>query len=234
MGAVTYSGLVDQIKNTMEDDSTEFTNAVPDFIRRAELRLTREMDTHGLTQYFTSNFTKGQAFLAIPSTNLIVKNVNYLTSATSTTLDNGRVVGPNTRISLLVRTKEYLEDYWPVRTSTGLPKYYSHFMQDQILMAPAPVSAFSAEIELVIQPSTLSVGNETNYYTTFCENALFYATMIEACYFNKNASAVSIWDQQYQREIITIVNEARRNRRDDMSKPNSPAGGADTLIDGAN
>lgn len=41
MGAVTYSGLVEQIKNTMEDDSTEFTNAVPDFIRRAELRLTR-------------------------------------------------------------------------------------------------------------------------------------------------------------------------------------------------
>jgi hypothetical protein len=233
MAVVTYSTLVQQIKDTMEDDSTEFSNAVPDFIRRAELRLTREMDTHGLTQYFTSNFTKGEAFLAIPSTNLIVKNINYLTSAT-TTLENGRVASPNTRISLLVRTKEYVEDYWPVRTSTGLPKYYTHFMQDQVLIAPAPISAFAAEIELVIQPSTLSVGNETNYYTTFCENALFYATMIEACYFNKNSTAVQLWDQQYQREIITIVNEARRNRRDDMSKPDSPAGGPDTLIDGAN
>ena len=233
MAAVTYSTLVQQIKDTMEDDSTEFSNSVPDFIRRAELRLTREMDTHGLTQYFTSTFTKGEAFLAIPSSNLIVKNVNYLTSAI-TTLDNGKVVGPNTRISLLVRTKEYLEDYWPVRTSTGIPKYYSHFMQDQILMAPAPVSAFAAEIEIIVQPSTLSVGNESNYYTTFCENALFYASMIEACYFNKNSTAVQLWDQQYQREIITIVNEARRNRRDDMSKPNSPAGGPDTLIDGAN
>jgi len=233
MAVVTYSTLVQQIKDTMEDDSTEFSNAVPDFIRRAELRLTREMDTHGLTQYFTSNFTKGEAFLAIPSTNLIVKNINYLTSAT-TTLENGRVASPNTRISLLVRTKEYVEDYWPVRTSTGLPKYYTHFMQDQVLIAPAPISAFAAEIELVIQPSTLSVGNETNYYTTFCENALFYATMIEACYFNKNSTAVQLWDQQYQREIITIVNEARRKRRDDMSKPDSPAGGPDTLIDGAN
>jgi len=233
MAVVTYSTLVQQIKDTMEDDSTEFSNSVPDFIRRAELRLTREMDTHGLTQYFTSNFTKGEAFLAIPSTNLIVKNINYLTSAT-TTLENGRIASPNTRISLLVRTKEYMEDYWPVRTSTGLPKYYTHFMQDQVLIAPAPISAFVAEIELVIQPSTLSVGNETNYYTTFCENALFYATMIEACYFNKNSTAVQLWDQQYQREIITIVNEARRNRRDDMSKPNSPAGGPDTLIDGAN
>jgi len=233
MAVVTYSTLVQQIKDTMEDDSTEFSNSVPDFIRRAELRLTREMDTHGLTQYFTSNFTKGEAFLAIPSTNLIVKNINYLTSAT-TTLENGRIASPNTRISLLVRTKEYMEDYWPVRTSTGLPKYYTHFMQDQVLIAPAPISAFVAEIELVIQPSTLSVGNETNYYTTFCENALFYATMIEACYFNKNNTAVQLWDQQYQREIITIVNEARRNRRDDMSKPDSPAGGPDTLIDGAN
>ena len=233
MAAITYSSLVQQIMDTMEDNSSEFESAVPDFIRRAELRLTREMDTHGLTQYFTSSLTKGEAFLAIPSTNLIVKNVNYLTSAI-TTMDNGKVVGPNTRISLLVRTKEYLEDYWPVRNSVGMPKYYSHFMQDQILMAPAPVSAFNTEIEIIVQPSTLSVGNETHYYTTFCENALFYASMIEACYFNKNASAVQIWDQQYQREIITIVNEARRNRRDDMSKPNSPAGGPDTLIDGAN
>ncbi len=93
--------------DTMEDNSSEFESAVPDFIRRAELRLTREMDTHGLTQYFTSNFTKGEAFLAIPSTNLIVKNVNYLTSAI-TTMDNGKVVGPITRINLLVRTKVYL------------------------------------------------------------------------------------------------------------------------------
>jgi|TARA_R100001132_G_scaffold3546_1_gene3046 hypothetical protein len=234
MAALTYSTLVTQIKNTMEDDSTEFSDSVPDFIRRAELRLTREMDSHALTQYATSRFTEGEAFLALPSNNLIVKNVNYLTSLATTSLEDGRSVGPSTRISLLLRTKEYLEDYWPVRTSTGLPKYYTHFRNDQILMAPSPTSALDVELAYVVQPSALSVGNETNYYTTFCENALFYASMIEACYFNKNVTAVQIWDQQYQREIITLVNESRRNRRDDMSKPNSPAGGADTLIDGAN
>jgi hypothetical protein len=49
----------------------------------------------------------------------------------------------------------------------------------------------------------------------------------------KNFTAAQIWDGQYQRASLTLVNEARRNRRDDMETVASPAGSGDTLIDGA-
>ena len=60
-----------------------------------------------------------------------------------------------------------------------------------------------------------------------------YASLVEACYYMKNFSAATVWDAQYQRASLTLVNEARRNRRDDMEVNASPAGSGDTLIDGA-
>ena len=219
MGAITYTTLVTQIKNTMEDDGSEFETAIPDFIRRAELKLTDSLDNEGLTQYATSQFTASDAFLTLPSGTLIIKNVNYINSSGS-------------RVSLLLRMKEYVEDYWPVRASVGVPKYYAKFRNDKILIAPTPTSANDVELEYTIMPSAISAGNQSNYYTNFCENALFYGSMVEACHFNKNSSAAQVWEAQYQNEIILLANRARRNRRDDMETVASPAGSGDTMRTG--
>ena len=219
MTAITYNTLVTQIKNTMEDDGTEFETAIPDFIRRAELKLTHSLDNEGLTEYATSQFTASDPFLTLPTGTLIIKNVNFINSGGS-------------RISLLLRTKEYVEDYWPVRASVGVPKYYAKFRNDKILIAPTPTSSNSVELEYIIMPSALSTSKQSNYFTNFCENALFYASMVEACHFNKNATAAQVWEAQYQNEIILLANEARRNRRDDMETVASPAGSGDTMRTG--
>lgn len=217
---MNYNNLKTQIQNTFDDEDTEFTDSIPDFISRAELRLTRELDSRGLTEYATSSFTANEPWLVLPSNLLIIRNVNYINSEGS-------------RISLLLRAKEFTEDYWPVRSSVGVPKYYARFRNDQLIIVPTPTSANEVELEYVVQPSVLSSANQTNYFTDFCANALFYASMIEACYFMKNYTAAQIWDGQYQRANLTLVNEARRNRRDDMELNASPAGSGDTLIDGA-
>ena len=219
MTAITYNTLVTQIKNTMEDDGTEFETAIPDFIRRAELKLTHSLDNEGLTEYATSQFTASDPFLTLPTGTLIIKNVNFINSGGS-------------RISLLLRTKEYVEDYWPVRASVGVPKYYAKFRNDKVLIAPTPTSSNSVELEYIIMPSALSTSKQSNYFTNFCENALFYASMVEACHFNKNATAAQVWEAQYQNEIILLANEARRNRRDDMETVASPAGSGDTMRTG--
>jgi hypothetical protein len=203
----------------MEDDGTEFETAIPDFIRRAELKLTHSLDNEGLTEYATSQFTASDPFLTLPTGTLIIKNVNFINSGGS-------------RISLLLRTKEYVEDYWPVRASVGVPKYYAKFRNDKVLIAPTPTSANSVELEYIIMPSALSTSKQSNYFTNFCENALFYASMVEACHFNKNATAAQVWEAQYQNEIILLANEARRNRRDDMETVASPAGSGDTMRTG--
>ena len=85
----------------------------------------------------------------------------------------------------------------------------------------------------VAQPAALaSSTNEENYYTQYCGNALFYASMVEATYWMKNPAAATYWDQQYQREAMYLNNEARRARRDDMEIADNPAGGLNNMQQG--
>ena len=125
--SLTYTTLQSQIKDILENDGTEFSDAVPSFIDRAEWRLFRETDSLGLNQYAASSFSIGDPFLSKPSEATIVRSINYKTAE-------------GNRIQLLQATNEYITDYWPVRTSVGSPRYYSNFGYDRILVAPAPSS----------------------------------------------------------------------------------------------
>ena len=43
----TYSYLLTDLKNTAENDSTEFTEQIPKFIEKTEIRLTKDLDDFG-------------------------------------------------------------------------------------------------------------------------------------------------------------------------------------------
>ena len=74
----------------------------------------------------------------------------------------------------------------------------------------------------------------TNYFSEFCYNALFNACMIEATIYIKDWNTVPFWQETYNESINGLRNQARRTRQDDMSNPGSPAGGPDTILQGAN
>jgi hypothetical protein len=208
--ALTYTTLQEQIKNTAEDDSQEFSDAIPSFIDRAETRLARELDHPEMTSHVQTVLAYGDPFVTKPANMLAPLNF-YVTS-------NG------SRIKLLLRTEEYVADYWPTRTSVGIPKYYANYGGDRFIVAPAPSSTNAAEVAVVVQPATLSAANETNFFTDKCFDALFYACMIEAYMFLKNYSILEIWNFRYGQAMQALQNEGRRTRRDDEEFPASPAG----------
>ena len=215
MATVTYSSLVLAIQQTAENTGCEFVDSIPNFISRTEKRLTRDIDLQGLTKFATTNFVTATPIYQKPTNALIVKNL---------TITSG-----GSRINLVMKTKEYLNDYWPDRTSVGEPRYYANY-GTELLVAPAPASAYPAEISYVVEPTALaSSTQEENYFTQYCSNALFYGSMVEAALFMKNPTAANIWESFYGREIVALNNEARRSRRDSMAMPASPAGGPNTL-----
>jgi hypothetical protein len=215
MATVTYSSLVLAIQETAENTGSEFVDSIPNFISRTEKRLTRDIDLQGLTKFATTNFVTATPIYQKPTNALIVKNL---------TITSG-----GSRINLVMKTKEYLNDYWPDRTSVGEPRYYANY-GTELLVAPAPASAYPAEISYVVEPTALaSSTQEENYFTQYCSNALFYGSMVEAALFMKNPTAANIWESFYGREIAALNNEARRSRRDSMAMPASPAGGPNTL-----
>ena len=112
-----YSYLKTDIINTIENDSTEFENQIPYLIEKAEDRLVKELDDPGLDNFATFTFTASNPTVSLPADTLVVRNVNFTTSVSTT------ATPPNSRVSLLQRTYEYALDYWaPVSASTGVPK----------------------------------------------------------------------------------------------------------------
>jgi len=218
----TYSYLVTDIKNTAENDSTEFADQIPYFINKSELQLTKDLDDFGLDVFTTITLSASNPIVSIPSGTRLIRNVNYTTSASSI------------KTNLLQRTYEYAIDYFPYASaSTGTPRYYARKNNTQIYIVPTPASTVTGEIQTVARPASLTSAAPTNYYSEFCYNALFYRCMFEANFFMKNWEVAQVWEAQYKNSIDGLRNQARRTRQDDMETPRNPVGGPDTIIQGS-
>lgn len=218
----TYSYLVTDLKNTAENDSTEFADQIPYFINKAELQLTKDLDDFGLDVFTTITLSASNPIVSIPSGTRLIRNVNYTTSVSSI------------KTNLLQRTYEYAIDYFPYASaSTGTPRYYARKNNTQIYIVPTPASTVTGEIQTVVRPSSLTSAAPTNYYSEFCYNALFYRCMFEANFFMKNWEVSQVWEAQYKNAIDGLRNQARRTRQDDMETPRNPVGGPDTIIQGS-
>ena len=194
--------------------------------------LMKELDDVALDSYSSVTFTANNPVVSLPDGALVVRNVNFTTSAT--------VLGePTGIIPLLQRTYEYAIDYWNKPTSVGTPRYYARKTNTQIYVVPTPTSTLAGEIQYTKQPLALSSATGTsattsNYFSENCYNALFNACMIEANYFIKDFQVVQSWEAKYKNSIDALRNQARRTRQDDMQSANSPTGGPNPVIQGAN
>ena len=214
-----YTYLVDDLIAATENDGSEFLSYIPKMVNRAEERLTRDLDDYGLVTYTSVAVSSGNNNITLPSGTRIVKNFN--------------IVANGTRINLLQRTDEYIRDYWPVSASTGTPEYYARRNNTTVLIAPTPSSTVNGEVVHVSRPVTLASATPTNYFSDYCYDALFNASMVEAMVFMKNFELVALFEQRYMQAVQTLQNQARRTRRDDMETPASPAGADNPVIMGS-
>ena len=228
-----YSFLKTDIINTIENDSSEFETQISFFVEKAEDRLIKELDDPGLDNYSTFSFTASDPVVSLPADALVIRNVNYTTSVSTTD------VPASSKVNLLQRTYEYAIDYFPFASaSTGTPRYYSRKTNTQIYIVPTPASAVSGEIQFTRRPLALASATGTsvttsNYFSEFCYNALFAACMVEATYFIKDFQTLANWEGKYKNSIDALRNQSRRTRQDDMQSANNPSGGPNPVLQGA-
>ena len=222
-----FAYLKTDLINTTENDSTEFSSQVSAFVKKTEFRLIKDLDDHGLDEYTNISVSAGNAgTVSLGDRVRIVRNVNYKVS-TGTTVTN-----------LLQRTVEYVNDYWPVSASTGTPRYYTRRNNSSIKIVPTPVSALTVEIQTQSSPLPLASATGTsvtisNYLSEYCYEALFAGCMVESTMYMKDWNTLPVWQNEYQNAILKLNNQARRTRQDDMAVAASPAGGPDTIAQGA-
>jgi len=214
-----YTYLVNDILETTENGSSEFLSSVPKMVNKAELRLTKDLDDYGLVSYTSVAVSSGKNIVNLPEGTRILKNFN--------------IVSGGTKINLLQRTDEFINDYWPVSASTGTPEYYARRNNTTVIVAPTPVSTISGQVVHISRPVTLASATPNNYFSDFCYDALYNASMVEALLYMKNYEPMSIYETRYKEALAALLNQSRRTRRDDMQAPASPAGGDNTVIQGS-
>jgi len=213
-----YTFLVNDIIDACENEGAEFLAYVPNMVNRAEERLTKDLDDYGLVTY--TSVAVGARIVTLPVGTRIVKNIN--------------ITSNGSKINLLQRTDEFINDYWPVIASTSEPKYYAPRNNTTVLIAPTPSSSFDGEVVHVSKPVALTSATPTNYFSDFAYDLLFFASLIEAMLFQKDFPAAQMYEQKYAQVLELQRNQARRTRRDDMQTPASPAGADDNLVPNTN
>ena len=214
-----FNSLVSAIVETTENDGSEFLGALPNMIQRAQDKMMNDLDDQGLVSYASEAVSSGTAEVSVPTGGEIIKTFTIEVSGARTQLKH--------------RPYEYLLDYWPVSASTATPRYYGFKTNTEIRVAPTPSATIDSQIGFIAQITTITSASPTNYFTTHCENALFFATMVEASMFMKSFNTTQAWQQEYAGEIERLRNRARRSRQDDMQTNFSPAGGPNTLVKGS-
>lgn len=216
----TYTYLVNDILNATENTGSEFVDYIPYMVNKAEERLVKDLDDYGLVTYTSIAVSANKNIVTLPTGTRVVKNFN--------------IKSDGTKINLLLRTDEFINDYWPVSASVGEPKYYAPRTNTNVLIAPTAASTYDGEIVHISRPVTLSSAADSNYFSEYCYDLLFYGSMVEALMFQKDYATMQVFEGKYKQLLELQRNQARRTRRDDMQVPASPAGGDNTLVPNSN
>lgn len=211
MVGYTYDTLIQDIKDNLEEDSSEFDSALPFIIERAQAFLQRRVDPLELIrrQIVTHAFTSGDGLLTLPDDVRILQNVALINQSTSV---------PASRTEVLQQTYEYAIAYWPDQTSVAASvKYWAPIDNERIMLVPPVSTTANFELKYVANVSVLSSTVNSNLFAEKMPEAFFNAAMMYANMWTKNSNAVEIWKAAANEEIMTINNEARRTRGSDAA-----------------
>lgn len=185
MAISTYSDLQTTIANYLA--RSDLTAIIPDFIRLAENRLSRDLRIRQMLTVATATTTGGDSTVGIPTDFLEMRDIH---------LDTNPVVSltymaPNNFYSK-ARTKE-----------SGKPVNYT-VLASEIQLAPVPDSNYTLQMLYYVKPTALSDTNSTNTWLTYCTDALLYAALAEAEPYLMNDARLQTWGALYERAINSI------------------------------
>lgn len=209
---MTYSELVDAIRNYTEIDSNVLTTGVINtFITLSENRLLRDIDLDVFKKESTANMTSGNRFLPAPL-DFLAQRYMMITNA------------DGDQIMLDFRDQSFMKEYWPDYTETGTPKYYSVWDEGNFYIAPTPDDSYVVQLGYIYRPTQLSSSNTETWVSKNAPEALLYACLVQAYSYTKGPlEMVQMYENNYQQAIqgLGIEQQGRRRRdeyRDGMAR----------------
>ena len=220
MSGISASGLKTMIKNYTEVSATVFTEAIlENLILNAQQRIMYDVPIDADRKQQSASLVTGQQTYNAPAGCLFVRGIQIYTAT------DGTITGANNW--LLKRDQTFLNEYIPVNTSTGNPKYYAMFggatalsdtTSGKFMVAPVPDATYALQIHFNLMPATLE-GDNTNYISLNFPQGLLYACLVEAYGFLKGPmEMLTLYENKYKQEIEKFAAmQIGRRRRDDYT-----------------
>ena len=122
-------------------------------------------------------------------------------------INYGGGAGLDQRTGLFPRSYDYCRTCWPDDTETGVPKFYSDYNDEYMLVAPTPDAAYPFEMIYYSKPPLLDSSNETNWITESWPQLLLYASLREIAPFMKEDARMATWEAMYEKLKGTITGD---------------------------
>jgi hypothetical protein len=203
---MTYDSLVENIQSYLERTDTATLDKIPLFIMLAEQVIASQIKFLGNLTVNTSNMVSGVSTIAKPARWHKTVSMNI-------------TVG-GSRQPVLNRRYEYLREYWPSPTDTGVPVYYADYDYSNWLIAPTPNTTYAFEVLYYERVQPLDSSNQTNWFTIYAPQALLYGSLLQAMPFLKNDERIPMWQGQYKLIMDTLMAEDKLRLADRQAVAN--------------
>ena len=155
----TYTQLKTAVKNYTDNQETVFISNLDRLILTAEERIFKSVDFEFFRKNVSGSMTSGNEFLAVPD--------DYLASF-SLSLTNS-----SSKEFLLQKDVNFIQEYNPNPSTTGVPKYYAIYDINNFILSPTPNANFDVELHYYYRPTsltkskvTLTVSNVTGTFSS--------------------------------------------------------------------
>ena len=216
---MTYAELVQKIRDYTEVDANVLTSTIVDgFISDAEFRILRDVDSDNNRRYATANLVTSNRFIDTPDNLLVIRSAQIIDSDGSSQPDN--------REFLEYRDTSFMSEYNPTG-STGVPKYYSYWDNDTIVVAPTPDATYTIQLNYILKDPGLSSTNTETYLSKVFPNGLLYACLVEAFSFLKGPNdLLQLYEGKYKQVVEGFsIEQMGRRRRDEYQSGVPRVGG---------
>lgn len=198
---MTFATLLQDLRQYLERGDSAATDPrvfdqLPRLINLAERRISRELKVQGFENVVVTNLTPGQSVYAKPDRWRDTVSMNVGTGATN-----------SVRKQMYARGYEYVRQYWPDETLTGVPQFYADYNYDNWVIAPTPAIAHPLEVLYYELPQLLDDSLQTNWITEYAPQLLLYGSLMEASPFLKNDERIAVWQSMYDRAAAALNGE---------------------------
>jgi len=197
---MTYDSLTENIQSYLERTDTATLEKIPLFIMLAEQIIAAEIKFLGTLTVNVSTMVANDPVIAKPARWHKTVSMN--------------VVVDGEKQPVLLRKYEYLREYWPDPTQTGVPQFYADYDYTHWLIAPTPAAAYSVEVLYYQRLQPLDSSNQTNWFTEYAPQALLYGSLLQAMPFLKNDDRIPMWQAQYSAIMQTLKSEDQQRLAD--------------------